>query len=261
MAFKDPEKRKQYIKKYYEKNREKLLEYHRKYDADRKIKRREKYQRNKDERCKKQKEYYYKNREYILKYNKEYRNKHKEHLKEYQDQYNIKNKEAIRTKQLEYEILHKKPIICIQCGKESYAHRSTAGKFCSHACSSEWHRGENHPNWNGGISYEPYCPKFNENLKNRIRAYFGHRCIVCGRHQNDNNGCKLSCHHVEYNKQACCDGKPVQFAALCQQCHGRTSHDRERWEPILHIIIDEIYDSRSYYTNEEYRNIISDGEK
>jgi hypothetical protein len=63
---------------------------------------------------------------------------------------------------------------------------------------------------------------------------------------------KLHCHHVEYNKQACCDGEPVHFAALCNNHHGESNFDRARWEAMLHRIIDEIYGGRSYYTKEEW---------
>lgn len=35
--------------------------------------------------------------------------------------------------------------------------------------------------WKGGISFEPYCPKFNNDLKERVRSYFGYECIICGK--------------------------------------------------------------------------------
>jgi hypothetical protein len=117
---------------------------------------------------------------------------------------------------------------------------------------SDSHMGKLNPNWHGGISFEPYCPKWNYNLRERIRAFFGYKCIVCGKSTKENKQ-ELSCHHVEYNKQACCDGKLVHFAALCASCHGKTGgHDRNRWQYILHYIIDEIYYGRSYYTKDEY---------
>jgi hypothetical protein len=109
--------------------------------------------------------------------------------------------------------------------------------------------------WQGGISFEPYCPKFNEDLKRRIRAFFDHHCMMCGKPTEENKAA-LSCHHVEYNKQACCDGKPVHFAALCGRCHWRTNNDRFRWEAIIHRIIDEIYGGRSYYTKEEWNRAV-----
>jgi transposase len=108
--------------------------------------------------------------------------------------------------------------------------------------------------WKGGISFEPYCPKFNNDLKERVRSYFNYECVICGKTTED-NGRALAVHHVEYDKTACCHGKPVQFAALCHRCHSKTNHNRENWEAILHRIISEIYNNRSYYTQEEHLKI------
>jgi hypothetical protein len=115
-------------------------------------------------------------------------------------------------------------------------------------------KGEKCHFWKGGISFEPYCPKWTKELKERIRTFFEYRCICCGKHENELKR-KLCCHHVEYNKKACCDGKPVHFAAMCQTHHNKTNFDRERWEAMLHRIIDEIYDGKSYYTKEEYKKL------
>jgi hypothetical protein len=117
--------------------------------------------------------------------------------------------------------------------------------------------GKNNPNWRGGTSFEPYCEKWTTGLKERIRAFFEYRCIICGKHQNENKR-KLCCHHVEYNKKACCDGKPVHFAALCDNHHAMTNGDRERWEYMIHYIIDEMYNGRSYYTKEEYSKLCAE---
>jgi len=106
--------------------------------------------------------------------------------------------------------------------------------------------GENGSNWRGGISFEPYCPKWNDDLRRRIRAAFDHRCLMCGKPQAEERRL-LSCHHVEYRKTACCDGKPVQFASLCCRHHNMTTNgDRQRWENMLHRVIDEVYEGRSY---------------
>jgi hypothetical protein len=115
--------------------------------------------------------------------------------------------------------------------------------------------GENNPRWMGGISFEPYCPKFNDELKQRIREFFENRCVMCGK--TNPNKWKLCCHHVTYNKEMCCDGKPVQFAALCHRRHSKTSGgDRQRWEDMLHRAIDEIWDGKSYFTKEEYAELM-----
>ena len=115
--------------------------------------------------------------------------------------------------------------------------------------------GENSVHWKGGISFEPYCPKFNKDLKKRIRAFFKNQCVMCGEHNW--NGHELSCHHVTYNKNMCCDGKQVRFAALCNRHHSMTNHgDRQRWEDMLHRSIEEIWDGKSYFTKEEYAEMV-----
>lgn len=123
--------------------------------------------------------------------------------------------------------------------------------FIKSAC----HPLEKNGRWLGGISYEPYCPKFNKDLKERIRAFFEYQCVLCGKPESEQKR-KLSCHHVEYNKSACCDGKPVHFAAMCGKCHIKTNLERDRWESMIHRIIDEIYDGRSYFTKDEYRQMM-----
>jgi hypothetical protein len=121
----------------------------------------------------------------------------------------------------------------------------------------ECHLGENNGRWLGGISFEPYCPKFNPDLKRRIRAFFDHRCVLCGKGVEENGKRKqlMACHHVEYDKTACCTDKPVHFAALCMKCHVRTNAERERWESMIHRIIEEIYEGRSYFTKDEWENM------
>ena len=119
--------------------------------------------------------------------------------------------------------------------------------------------GEKSSKWQGGISFEPYCPKFNRDLKRRVREYFDNRCVICGKEAKDNsrrngNVILLSVHHVEYDKLACCHGKPVQFAALCHSCHSKTNNDRAKWEAMLHKIIEEIWNGRSYLTKDEWEN-------
>jgi hypothetical protein len=87
----------------------------------------------------------------------------------------------------------------------------------------ESRKGENNPSWKGGISFAPYCPKFNETFKKRVREYYNNQCAICGA-----TG-RLHIHHVDYNKQTCCDGSKPRFIALCNVCHGKTNHNREYW--------------------------------
>jgi len=80
--------------------------------------------------------------------------------------------------------------------------------------------GEKSPLWKGGISFEPYCPKFNNQLKERIRIKYGRKCFLCGCFEN---GRKLAIHHVDYDKTQGCNGKEFRLIPLCGSCHGKTT--------------------------------------
>ena len=88
--------------------------------------------------------------------------------------------------------------------------------------------GDKNPSWKGGKSFEPYCPKFNERFKNKVRGFYGNRCAICGISKEE-NGRNLHVHHVDYNKQTCCDGSKPRFVALCDSCHSKTNHNRSYW--------------------------------
>jgi hypothetical protein len=46
--------------------------------------------------------------------------------------------------------------------------------------------GEKNHQWRGGVSYETYCKKFNPEFKIRVRAFFGNKCIFCGKTKEEN---------------------------------------------------------------------------
>lgn len=88
--------------------------------------------------------------------------------------------------------------------------------------------GEKSPNWKGGISFEPYCHKFNTQFKESVREQFDRKCFLCGVPEN---GAKLSVHHVNYDKSCLCSKIECEFVPLCASCHGKTSNgDRAEWE-------------------------------
>lgn len=111
---------------------------------------------------------------------------------------------------------------------------------------------ENHPNWQGGISYEPYCPKFNDEFKERVRAFFGHTCQLCG-HVWQEGEVKLSVHHVNYNKKACCEQTVIPlFVPVCSgKCHAKTNHRRDYYETHFTELIMTKYDGQCYLPKEE----------
>jgi len=80
-------------------------------------------------------------------------------------------------------------------------------------------KGENHPNWQGGISFEPYCPKFDFGKKEEIRNRDNRACVLCGKSEIL-DGRRLSVHHIDGNKAQGCNGVPWYLCALCRSCNG-----------------------------------------
>jgi hypothetical protein len=83
--------------------------------------------------------------------------------------------------------------------------------------------GEKASNWLGGLSFEPYCHKFNERLKERIRERDNRTCQLCGVKEN---GRRLSVHHVHYDKPNCAP----DLIALCGSCNLKVNINRDYWE-------------------------------
>jgi len=117
---------------------------------------------------------------------------------------------------------------------------------------SEKMSGENHPFWNGGTSFAPYCQKFNHNFKERVREFFGRKCVECGQLEGDK---RLHVHHVNFNKMSCCDNTVPMFVALCHSCHNKTQFDRTYWEEHFTTIIKEKYSNKCFFTKEEIINL------
>lgn len=128
--------------------------------------------------------------------------------------------------------------ICEICGTEfpldPSRTKNGGGKFCSRKCEGRWRsenrRGKNSANWQGGISFEPYCVKFNNEFKEYIREKFGRVCFLCPKTEEE-NGRRLSVHHVNYNKDCGCDEDDTcQFVPLCIGCNAKVNFNRKMWE-------------------------------
>jgi len=88
------------------------------------------------------------------------------------------------------------------------------------------HSGENGNNWHGGISFEPYCPAFNNAFKRECRASWGNVCVICGQRPN---GSALSIHHIHYDKGAGCNGRALECVPLCPTHHSKSGNHRGWW--------------------------------
>jgi len=83
--------------------------------------------------------------------------------------------------------------------------------------------GINSPCWKGGISFEPYCERFNNEFKEAVRERDNYMCQLCGHEQN---GRKLDVHHIHYDKENCYP----DVVALCRSCNSKVNSNRNYWE-------------------------------
>lgn len=88
------------------------------------------------------------------------------------------------------------------------------------AAKSAIMRGENNLFWNGGISFEPYCPRFNSQLKEQIRNRDNRTCVLCGKGEIQ-NGRRLCVHHIDGDKMQGCNGKRWYLCSLCISCNSK----------------------------------------
>ncbi len=115
------------------------------------------------------------------------------------------------------------------------------GKYCSKNCSEvsrlgipTWNKGkhpeyvqkENHHNWKGGISFEPYSPAFDQQLKDKVRVRDNFKCQLCGVPELECRT-RLYIHHIDYNKK---NTELSNLISLCDKCHGKTNYKREYWK-------------------------------
>lgn len=96
--------------------------------------------------------------------------------------------------------------------------------------------------WDGFNKHSPYCEKFNNEFKERIRNKYNRLCFLCSATELS-NGKRLSVHHVNYYKNCLCDDVNCEFVPLCKKCHTKTNTNRLFWERLF------IYAIRYY--NEE----------
>jgi len=123
--------------------------------------------------------------------------------------------------------------VCQQCGIIFFAPSSGIKrgqhKYCSRECYGKAHKGKKNGRWKGGISFEPYCIKFNASFKHNNRDQFNNVCFLCGKTEKK-NGRALDVHHVNYNKNCGCDNTTCICVPLCHSCHSKTNGNRKYWE-------------------------------
>lgn len=85
--------------------------------------------------------------------------------------------------------------------------------------------GEKNGSWKGGISFLPYCPKFNSLLKEKIRDRDSRKCQLCPCTEEE-NGRKLDVHHIHYDKPNC----NADLISVCKRCNAIVNFNRDYYE-------------------------------
>jgi len=123
--------------------------------------------------------------------------------------------------------------VCEICGNEfRHPRKDVRRRTCSMRCRNELISrlqkassffiglsGEKHPNWKGGISFEPYAPVFKA-IRADVKERDGGRCVLC------KGMSKTVVHHIDYNKE---NADLTNLITLCRSCHGRTNYHRNFW--------------------------------
>ena len=158
-----------------------------------------------------------------------------------------------RSKNGKHKIHYKFCKIC----KSTFKTENKYKKYCSPYCHGISKSGPRSPNWKGGKKFEPYCWRFNEEFKERVREFFGRVCFACGEKEDPNK--RLSVHHVEYDKMACCDdNSDPLFVPLCETCHNITSRmkNREFLERLFYNQLIERTGGKCYISQKEMLELI-----
>lgn len=145
-------------------------------------------------------------------------------------------------------------------------------------------------NVKNGVAPIRYCELWNEDLKERIRAYWGYSSVISGEsetgtHKRTGAVRSLSCHHVYYQPKACCvwdndekgyyaninigtfknkkvikyyiDGDPNKFVTLTASEHKQIDSNKLEWIKLFENIIND-QGGKSYFTKQEIQLLLSD---
>lgn len=88
-------------------------------------------------------------------------------------------------------------------------------------------KGENHPNWRGGIANGCYGPEFNKKYKNDIKTAYNFTCQLC-----EITNVDLDIHHIDYDKT---NNGWENLIPLCKICHGKTNFNRDYWTATIKL--------------------------
>ncbi len=113
---------------------------------------------------------------------------------------------------------------------------------------------ERNPNWNGGTSFEPYTPDFNNNFRELIKERDHYACMLCNIFDDDAKILykkRLAVHHIDSDKA---NTFPQNCCLLCLRCNNLVTKHREIWEKHFHELLKKLYN----YEYTEDQKIILD---
>lgn len=88
--------------------------------------------------------------------------------------------------------------------------------------------------WVGFATDGLYCHKFNDSCREHNRDKYGRACFICGKGEED-NGQRLSVHHVDMSKSQGCDGEKWKLVPVCRSCH-RRAHNKT-WQTRIEYLL------------------------
>ncbi len=129
----------------------------------------------------------------------------------------------------------KKKNICMVCGDRANL------KYCSKKCMGTGMDGENHHNWQGGKSFEPYDKNWNNLFKKQVRERDGNMCMVCNHHRDEFKRA-LDVHHIDGDKINTIEKNCI---TLCQRHHMIIERSGDRkytfWMPKFQDMLSNLY--------------------
>jgi hypothetical protein len=124
---------------------------------------------------------------------------------------------------------NKSKLVCICSFGHKYTptwnswQRGSRCPTCKGINHSILYSGPNSSNWQGGLSYEPYCEVWKDKeYKEDIKFRDGYKCLnPCCYSKNPND---LTIHHIDYNKKNCV---PNNLITVCRSCNASANIARE----------------------------------
>jgi len=107
--------------------------------------------------------------------------------------------------------------------------------------------------WYGNIRYYGvrYCSRFSGTFRERVRAFQGFRCALCGHIWSEEER-RLAVHHVHARKDSCCnENAPRQFVCLCPStCHGKTIRKEQLYARRFTNYLKKNFDGKCFFTKD-----------